>query len=459
MPGLSDRKVEIVRYLVESAPDKIVGNLHEALATTSGDTPLAEVRRLVESEVADRRLRNAILSPVVPLFVGDGSDRSKLVFPAKVLGLIWRGLRAVAAAEVDRAERALVDFRPGETGPEPLDLLVNLASEGLAVRAQRDFKAAAELADLGRQGGADLLVACLALVPVTREASLKLPDWTNRTTDESSAAARLAYKDAVAIADDAGPRFFEMLAAQLPEPWMILRIVSAVMDHPDEHYLAASELSIFAQRVMDQIDANLGRVVKFDLSSGPQGGRDAGTTVELITLQIAEIESNVELSRDGGWGGRVQKQKKALASVVEGRFRECEKVIGLALPSHSVRVARMQKSVPRLVGEPDPMAVTRALTLLTFVEAVRSSANYGGFASARSKMVEKIGETVDDYVEESLALLREGIVEDPECGRAFLSVAADCATLLRDARSGDVIRRRAVAALGAVATDPVAAVA
>ena len=67
MPGLSDRKIEIVRHLVESAPDKIVGGLQNALAAASGDSVLAGVRRLVESEVADRRLRNAVLSPIAPL--------------------------------------------------------------------------------------------------------------------------------------------------------------------------------------------------------------------------------------------------------------------------------------------------------------------------------------------------------------------------------------------------------
>lgn len=450
MSGLSDRKIEIVRHLVESAPDKVVGGLQNALAAASGDSVLAGVRRLVEGEVADRRLRNAVLSPVAPLFIGDGSDPERLVFPARVLSLIWRALKATAPDEVLKAERTLVDYRADETSTEPFDILVMAAADGLREREQRDFAAAAELADQCREGGAELLLSCLALSPIVREATLRLPEWISRTTDERAAAARVAYKDAVAISDDAGPRFFDMLAAQLAERWTILRIVSAVMDRPTEHYLAASELSIFATRVMDEIDKNLLKVVHLDLDGGPQAGRDAGATVELITLQIAEMENAIDLGREGGWGGRVQKQKKGLAAVVEGRLRECEKVIGNALPSQTVRVARMMKSLPRLTGEPDAKAVGRATTLLTFIEAVRTSANYGGFASTRAKVVEKIGETIDDYVEEALALIREGVVEDPESGRAHLLVAADCAALLRDPRAGDVIRRRATAALGAV---------
>lgn len=450
MSGLSDRKIEIVRRLVESAPDKIVGGLQNALAAASGDSALAGVRRLVEGEVADRRLRNAVLSPIAPLCVAGAADKDHISFPPRVLALLWRGLKETCPTEVTKAERVLADYRADETSTEPFDVLVVAAADALREREQRDFVAAAELADASRKDGAELLLSCLALSPIIREATLRLPDWISRTTDERAAAARLAYKDSVAISDDAGPRFFEMLSAQLAEPWTIMRIVSAVMDRPNEHYLAASELSVFAEQLMDEIDKNLGKVVKFDLSGGPKAGRDAGATVELITLQIAEIENSVELGKEGGWGGRVQKQKKSLAGVVEGRLRECDKVIGQALPSHTVRIARMMKSLPRLTSEPEELAVTRAITLLTFIEAVRSSANYGGFASTRAKVVEKIGEAIDDYVEEALALLRENEVPDPEIARAFLNVAADCSTLLREPRAGDVIRRRATAALGAV---------
>lgn len=450
MPGLSDRKIEIVRHLVESAPDKVVGNLQNALASASGDSALAGVRRLVEGEVADRRLRNAVLSTIAPLCLAGAADKDHISFPPRVLALIWRGLKSTSPTEVVKAERTLAGYRPDETSTEPFDILVTAAADALRERQQRDFAAAADLADASRKDGAELLISCLALSPIIREATLRLPDWISRTTDERAAAARLAYKDAVAISDDAGPRFFEMLSAQLAEPWTILRIVSAVMDRPTEHYLAASEFSVFAEQLMDEVDKNLNKVVQFDLGGGPQAGRDAGATVELITLQIAEIENSIELGKEGGWGGRVQKQKKALAAVVEGRLRECDKVIGQALPSHTVRVARAMKSLPRLTSDPDEMAVIRAKTLLIFMESVRSSANYGGFASTRAKVVEKVGEMIDDYVEEVLSLLREGAVPDPEVARVFLGIAADCSTLLRDPRSGDVIRRRATAALGAV---------
>jgi len=48
MAALNERKIAIVRTLVESAPDRVVGRLQEALVDSGGDSALAGVKRLVE---------------------------------------------------------------------------------------------------------------------------------------------------------------------------------------------------------------------------------------------------------------------------------------------------------------------------------------------------------------------------------------------------------------------------
>lgn len=445
MAALNERKIEIVRQLVEAAPDKVVGGLQAALADTTDESALAGVRRLVEMEARDRRLRNAILQPIAPMCVGDGRDPERLVFPALALANLWRGLKAIAADQVADAAVALTDYRPGESSNEPFDGLARVAAIALRNRQTREFERAAELCDEARPNGAALFADCIDLAPVVRSAIPKLADWSAHFGEETTASARLAYKDAVAIAEDAGPRFFEMLSAQLPFPWMILRIISAVMDKPTERYLADSEMAVFGQRVMQDIEASLKALSKLDVDGGPEVGREAGKRVEMITFQISEMETCIDLSREHGWGHEIVKQKKALAGVVEGHFRSAEKVSAAALPTQPARLARIRRNVPRLNGMPDPVAVRRALTLLTFVQEVRSSANYGGFAAARGKLLEKLGEMLDNYVEEVLDHLRTGDIEDDEIGYAFLSVAAEISLLVRDERAADLVRRRAAA--------------
>lgn len=446
MAGLSERKTEIVRQLVEASPDRVVGALQAALAQTDLATALGGVRRLVEEEADDRRLRNAILQPVAALFVGDGADPARLVFPRRALALIWRGLKAEAPQPVANAKAALAAAAPEASEPEALDALCALAAAGLRAREQRDFAAAAELCDQARPDGARILCDCIDLGPIVRAATRRLGEWISRTNDENTVAARLAYKDAVAVAEDAGPRFFHMLAAQLAHPWMVLRIISAVMDHPAETYLAESECAAFAVQLMDDIDASLRQVASLDIDGGERAARHAASLVEDITHRISELEETVELSRGGPWGGRLAKQKLALAACVEERLWAAEKAVSDALPTQPVRIARLFRQSPRLDVALDPRAASRATTLLAFAHDIRNSANYGGFAAARAKLCEKLGEYIDHYVEEAFDRLRAGEVEDVPLACARVDAAAGFLAFLRDARAAEIVRRRLLAA-------------
>lgn len=445
MSALSERKIEIVRQLVETAPDKVVGGLQAALSETSEDSALAGVRRLVESEARDRRLRNMVLQPIAPMCVGDGKDPTRLVFPARALGSLWRGLKEIAPEGVADAEEALIDYRPGESSNEPFDALVRLAANALRNRATRNFAQAAEVCDLARPGGADTLALCLDLSPVVRRTIPKLHDWITHFGNDTTASSRLAYKDAVQIADDAGPRFFDMLSAQLAHPWMVLRIISAVMSKPTERYLADSEMSGFGQRVMQQIEDTLKEISHLDPVAGPEAGRAAGKQVELITFLISEMETCVDLMKEHGWGHEIVKHKKSLAGVVESHLRSADKFVRAALPTQPARLRRIRREIPKLNLMPDPLAVKRAITLLSFTHEVRTSANYGGFAAARAKLLEGLGEMLDNYVEEVLDLIRTGDAEDEGVGYAFLDVAAEISLLVRDERAAELVRRRTAA--------------
>ena len=450
MAGLPDAKIDIVRTLVAGAPDKVVSGLRNALAAADGDTALAGVRRVVEAEVAERTLRNKALQPIAPLFVDRCGDPDRLAFPPRALSMLWRGLRDVAAEDVASAALVMADFEPGVTSNEAFDRLTARLVEEIEARTQRDIIAALDIVEADQAGGAATLRSCLAMSPVVRRATEKLPEWISRTTQERAAAARLAYRDACRAGDDAGPRFFEMLGAQLAEPWTILRIVSAVMDHPTESYLSGSELAAFATRLMDSVDANLKLVAAFDLNGGAPTGEVAAATVEILTLQVTELENAIDLAREGGWGARIQKQKQSLAGVVEKRLRELPRLQAAALPSQRVRGARALVAEPELTSPPDQGHVERCRSLLSFAEGIRASANYGGFASTRAKVMEAAGEALDQYVEDVLARVRDGEAADREVAALRLQVAAEFAGLIHEPRAREIVRRRAASAFGAV---------
>ena len=314
MAALSERKIAIVRTLVETAPDKVVGGLQAALAETASDSALGGVRRLVEAEFRDRSLRNIILQPIAPMCVGGGDDPRKLTFPSRALALIWRGLRASHGDLIEQVRLDLDDHAPVHTLMAAFDELGVAAAAGLRAAETPEYKSAAQVCDQAREGGAEILAACLDLAPIVRRGTQRLPEWLAHSGSEVTAAARLAYKDAVAIAEDAGTRFFDMLAAQMAQPWMVLRVISAVMDKPTERYLRDSELAGFGEALLADIDAALAAIGGLKADDGPAAGREVARKAELVVQQIMEVETCVDLQREHGWGARVAKQRASLAA-------------------------------------------------------------------------------------------------------------------------------------------------
>lgn len=447
MTALPERKIAIVRTLVQSAPDKVVGSLRQALSDASANSALYDVKQVVETEVVERTLRNTILQPIAPMCVGAGDHPHRLTFPSRVLGLVWRGLRAVASETIDLARDAVEDLEPAHVIQEAYDKLTAAAAAGVRNREIESFRLAAEVCDAAQDNGGEILAVCLDLAPVVRKATQRMPDWLAHPGSETTAAVRLSYRDAVEIHAESGAQFFEMLAAQLAHPWMIMRVISAVMDKPTERYLAESELAGFGEHLLEDVDEAIHRIAKLPVDDGPAAGREAAKLADLVVQQIMEIENSVDLDREHGWGQRVAKQRASLATVIEGQFREGERAAMEALPMHAPRNQRVRRQVPRLSSPPDDQLVGRAMTLLAFADESRSTANYGGFSTARNKLVDKLGEYVDHYVEEVLDLVRTGEVQDRDIAEAFLDRAAAFDALVRGAKAAELIRRRAHAAL------------
>ncbi len=420
--------------LIDNAPDGVLRRLEHALSDESvRDGPLGSVWLLVERETEDRAFRNTVLAPLIGLFSGPMAQ-----FPPGQLARLWSHLKAAHPGSLGQARLSATAYNPEEVDPAAFDALCALAGEDLEAEERP-----AALAGFD----AERLLPALTLAPIVRQCLPQLGDWLARMDQERRAAARLAYRDSVAVAPDAGLLFFQMLASRMADPGQILRVISAVMDRPSERYLASSELGPFGVMVMGSIDMHLDVVRDFDTSGGEPAGRAAGRAVQLASTAIAELEAAVQLSKDGDWGKRLTGQKRNLALSVEGRLKEIEAAVTQALPVQSIRYsARLIKSAPKLSADPDPKAVGHAMSLLAFSEEVRSSADSGGFGSTRTRILEAVDKHIDPYVEDALEHLRSDEVEDPARVRAFLGIAADILFLAKDDKAAQIVRRRLAAA-------------
>ena len=447
MGELTDIRLGAVRRLIEQVPDTAIRSLESALSHVGReDRSLAVVQDIVGAELIDRRVRAQVLAPLLPLCTPPADGLQRLAFPFSTPAHVWRALKAVAPDAVDLASRQSAHLRPDDDTPPVFDELCARAAQGLRA-GEPAFGAMIQMLEGRGAGTAAQFGQLLALTPLARSALRRLPIWVRTLSGDYAASIRLAFGDACKIDEDAGPPFMEILFGHLEEPYQVLRLISLVMDRPGDRYLAASELANFGERLLGDLDRRIDDVKRFDPSRGLEGGVAMANSVFVATSIINEFEQWLEIKREGPWGTRLATHKRTLAMAVEARLREVETAVAAALPTQAPRSgARKLRSPPKLVADPDPALVTKSQALLAFLCESRSSANYGGFSTVRTKVVEALDQRIDQYAEDLLDLLHTGDEAPVERVRAYLEIAAESLGLVRDPKAAEIVRRRAAVA-------------
>ena len=448
MGHLSESRLATVRALLTSAPDYAVRDLETTLASGSDRHDVMRmIHAMVAAEALDRRARNATFGPITPLCSSARKRLGGVAFPSTALAGVWRGLKIDGGRSVDLALAGADSRSFDPPADEVYDQLCAAAAAGLRARANEGYAAAAAALEKGSGEGVEAFAAYLDVIPVARSALNHMHDWLGRLNDERIASARLTYRDAVAIAEDSGPRLLEILYAHLDEPWAILRLVSAVMQRPDDRFVASSELAMFGDRLLEDIDAQLKQVSAFDSDRGREGGDIAGAAVRIAAQEIQEFDESLDLSPDGPWGARLTRQRKALVHAVEGRLRSVEAEVAAALPVKSAGFHRKGlRGHPRLTTDPDARQVQRALAFLSLLKEVRPAAERLGFGALWAKTFEQVQMRLDTYIEDLLETLRAGEGDNLERVRPFLEIAAELMGVLSDERAAQLVRRRVAAA-------------
>ncbi len=443
MAAIAAHKLQILRTLVETAPDAALRSLELALSSAGGQGALAAVRDLVEDETANRFVRNNVLAPIVPLCAT--RTPGQVSFPSPVLSRLWRALKSVAAAQVEDASARCNPWDLEQGSPEVFDELCRLAAAGLRDPENAAFDSVRSLCD------PEQLAMCLQLSALTRGCLPKLSEWVSRMSDERAAAARLTYRDACRIREDAGPLLLDILSAHLPDDWRIMRVISAVMDRPTDRYLAATEVAQFGERILTEIDETIALIESFSFADGEKAGREAAQAAHKVQLMMVEIQQSVDIAKDGPWGKRLARQKQAMAKACELRMDQAEKELDKALPTRPISMLAKKgaRGVAKLVEEPNADMIRRAQSALAFVAELRACADKAGYGSSRTKALEKLNARLDPYIEDVLHVARTGDGGDSGLAVQYLDVAASFIAYTRDEKTAEIVRRRAAAAIAA----------
>jgi hypothetical protein len=448
MGEFNEARLLTVRALLQRALDFTVQSLSSLLASDqSRDRSLHLVRQLVGTEVEDRRFRSLVFEPLAVL-CKPPMTLPHLSFPAATPTLLWQAVKAYRPGF-----DAQLQAKPKASRRETLTLMNEIcatAAEGLATRATPDFAALAKRLDASPDGCAQV-VALLTITPDLREALAKAPTWLGSAGADHVAAVRIAFRTVSDKSADAGALFMEVLFAAIEQPAFILKLVSMIMDRPSDRFLAASELASLGERLLDAIDRHIVAIQAFDPRRGLEGGVATAAAADAATLIISELETNLTMSREGVWGARVVRQRRALALAMETRLQEIEAAMGAALPVKTLQLhGKKLRGPPNLTKLPDRLATDKLLGLAALLSGCWTAAQVTGFGALRAKVIETQDQALETYVQDVLDLMHGG--QAPvEIARAYLDVAAEVFGLIRDPKAAELVRRRTVAALSSAA--------
>jgi hypothetical protein len=423
--ALSEEKLAMVAQIFAVAPNDAVTRLETVLSQARGADPTLQPVFIAASKEAElRRAMSATFSPLLPLTRASGAKGHCLI-TLRELRQAWL---ALAAGDPGLAECAVFAVRSWTTEEEPpheLDIACNRAAELVQSESVRRL---------------------LRLAPVLRALQPRLAVCTRTAAGEAAAIIRLAFKDALAIDEDAGLLFWESVMAMLEEPWQVLRMISIAIDRPSDRFLADSELAPIGERLLADIEKRLTDLRRFDADGGPPAGSAAAASIQVIVSEIGEFEQWLNLARDGVWGSRIATFKAAAATLMETRYRETEPAVSAAIPTHVRGMAKTTRPAPKMTEEPQPRLIEKAGAYLTLLEESRGAAATGGFASARAKMIETLERRIFQYCEDLLDMLNHETAENPHRVRAYLEIGAGFYERIKGFEAAQIIRRRIASA-------------
>ncbi len=190
---------------------------------------MALIQDLINAEVLDRRVRLRRPAPLVPRALPPRDGPAALSLPYSAPGLTWRGLKAIDPQAVGQALRAGVHLRPDDGTPPVFDELADTRGPGPARRGARRSHPCARR----WRRGAPPSWSSIAQAPWRWSAWRAGPAAACRSgcapsSGDYAASIRCAFGDAVAVNEDAGPAFMEILFGHSEEPHQVLRLTSLV---------------------------------------------------------------------------------------------------------------------------------------------------------------------------------------------------------------------------------------
>lgn len=402
MTELLKKQYRALKGLVGTMPTTMLKSLSLALQG-SNDKLLMPVYELVQSEAKSRSLRDLVFAAYRPLFEPRQDSIEFRPFSAWILPQIWEALLETDANLIKRATADLEHAGRDDGIPPSFSEVIKTAASLCRLKGER-LKPAYVNGDVREE-----LEECAHYFDLNRVAQDvlgRLNDFTQRPSEERSAAMKIYYKDACAIHEGSGVRLLEIIFANLMEPINLLKVISVIGDHPQDRFMAASELASFGERFLvdfERTSHNVLQALKKRIDA-PDLVENSGVILSQTLRQINIFQKSIELTKDGPWGRRLSVVQGNIVSTIEEKIRASERLLSEVLP---VTRGRSGRNTPRLDREPRSEQISAIKSCLSFMHDVQDTASISGYASLLSTTKKALEQAVDEYFEGLLAVAND----------------------------------------------------
>ncbi|HEY8950126.1 MAG TPA: hypothetical protein VIM56_14675 [Rhizomicrobium sp.] len=277
----------------------------------------------------------------------------------------------------------------------------------------------------------------------------KLPRPLPSLTDEYVWKLRDIYDRLAVSAPEAAPYVAVLAMQRLERPWEALKLPMNVTRQTQDTLMSSTDMGLVGEILFGDIEyyTAMIRAVRpnhFDADAL------VGYLIGFTTLSTGMVKA-IEMRRDGKWGQRLLSDRATVGEAMDGFMERAAKEVSHALPTIKSGSYAGGPRVPDLAHHADPEKSDRALAYARLVAGCRSFAGAASFGATNKEALDEISMMLKSYTEDLLKELRTVTGEKRTNAEAYLHLAAEIAALVFSQEESDLLRRRAKAALPAVA--------
>jgi hypothetical protein len=277
----------------------------------------------------------------------------------------------------------------------------------------------------------------------------KLPKPLPSLTDDVVWQLREIYDRLAVSAPEAAPYVAVVAMQRLERPWEALKLPMNVTRQSQDTLISSTDMGLVGEILFGDIEYYLS-MIRAARPNHFDADALVGHLIGFTSLSTGMVKA-IEMRRDGKWGQRLLGDRAAVAEVMDGFMERAMKDVSAALPTIKSGSYSGGPRVPDLAHHTDPEKSDRALAYARLVSGCRSFAPAASFGASNKEAIDEISVMLKSYTEDLLKELRSVTGDRRTNAEAHFHLAVEIAALIFSQEEADLLRRRARAAMPAVA--------